>query len=100
LDKRFNMGEIAKRSFYPLLLISLISLFAGNDKRRSLNHESKAILMEISKLHEGPDERSEKVYELKAGTKIIILDHIDDWLKVELINKEIGWVKDENIGLI
>jgi SH3-like domain-containing protein len=37
------------------------------------------------------------VFELHEGTKIQVLDGIDDWKKIKLANGKIGWVMAEYI---
>jgi hypothetical protein len=88
------------RSFYPLAFWLLILFFAANSRYQMASQENSAILLEPGALYQGPDERSEKDYDLRPGTKLKILNSLDSWLKVELINKESGWIKDENVGRI
>ena len=47
-----------------------------------------------------PDNRSDEIENLSAGVKVKILDTIDDWYKVSLVNKEQGWIKVEAVELI
>jgi SH3-like domain-containing protein len=39
-------------------------------------------------------EGNDLAFVLHAGTHITILDEVDGWLKVEIINGEIGWMPD------
>jgi len=43
----------------------------------------------------GPDARANEVEALTEGVKLTILDKSDSWYKVNLINKEEGWVPME-----
>lgn len=46
------------------------------------------------------DERSEKKENLSEGVKVKIVDQIDNWYKVLLMNKESGWIEQGQIEII
>lgn len=59
-----------------------------------------AVVMDTSDLHASPDKRSEVLAPVGPGNKILILDQIDDWVKVELADKDIGWLPQEFLEVI
>ncbi len=51
-----------------------------------------AIVMNPSVLYSGPDSRSEAIGEMKAGEKVKIIEDFGDWMKVELLNLDEGYL--------
>lgn len=51
-------------------------------------------------LRAGPDDESTTVLELHQGTKVFLLDQIDDWYRVTLANREEGWLKGAEVEKI
>ena len=88
------------RVFYPFIFFFLVFSIVLNARNQFLNDDSKAILLEENALFEGPDIRSDKLYDLKAGTWFSITDSLDGWLKIELINKENGWMEADGFERI
>jgi tetratricopeptide (TPR) repeat protein len=88
------------RIFYPLIFLFLIFCVALNARHEFLTDDSKAVLLNENILFAGPDSRSDKLYDLKAGTLFSITDSLDGWLKIELINKETGWMEADGFERI
>lgn len=47
-----------------------------------------------------PNRRSEPVFELHEGTKVQVLDALEDWNKIQLANGQEGWLPEEEIRLL
>jgi len=92
--------RLGKKLFYPLVILALIIFIAGISRHTQLSNMAGAIIMDQTGIYEGPDKRSEQLYELVPGTRVKILDRIGDWIKVELINKEQGWIPEQAAGKI
>lgn len=88
------------RIFYPLCLIFILFMMASWSRYHFRIDQNRAIVLQKIELFNGPDQRSEKMYDLTPGSSFTILDSLDGWYKVELINKEYGWVKDEGFERI
>lgn len=54
----------------------------------------------VHNIYQAPDERSGEVVTIGPGNKVYILDTIGDWYKVQLEDKDAGWIKKENIFII
>ncbi len=44
-----------------------------------------------------PNERSEKVFVLHEGTKVNILDSLDNWIKIKIADGQTGWIPSESL---
>jgi tetratricopeptide (TPR) repeat protein len=82
------------------VIILVLSFLAGAKSEKLINGKDGAIVMEAASLMSGPDARSGNLNQLREGEKVIILDKIDTWYKVQLMNKEEGWLEAESMEII
>ena len=52
------------------------------------------------KINSEPNENSEAVFILHEGTKVNVLDELNEWQKIRLADGQTGWVKNENVKLL
>jgi len=101
---RLGKEESLKFKGFSLMLcafaFTLISYFAGRTKNDLLTNKQSGIVMEATVLMSGPDSRSDEIEPLSEGVKIKILDSIDEWYKVALMNKEQGWMAKDKVEII
>ena len=83
-----------------LLGLSLLSLFISFQARHLDKNRMEAIVVEDTSLHEGSDERSDVVRGVSEGIKVRVVDQIEEWQKVELPDKEVGWIKSDDLGVL
>ncbi len=81
-----------------LLMMSLLSMVSSYNQK-SLNFDrSFAIIINPSvNIKSSPDENSTSLFILHSGTKLQVLDKIQDWYKVKIENGETGWIKLEDV---
>lgn len=78
-----------------LLIVTVVFAFKAFDFEENT---LMAIVFEKStEIKNAPTLNSDTVFELHEGTKIQILDGIDDWKKIKLADGKIGWVIAEYI---
>lgn len=82
------------------LAILLLAYLAGRSAHYQDTRKDTAIVITSDSLRSGPDGRSDEIEPLSSGVKVFILDKIDDWYKVSLVNKEQGWIQAEVVELI
>ncbi len=80
----------------------LIFSFSFALKQQSLiTKESDAIVFSPSvTTKSSPDENSTNLFVIHEGTKVKILEKVDDWCKISLPDGNIGWIKKEEIRVI
>ncbi len=78
-------------------IFSLICFYISSAE---VNTYNQAITSKAIALQSGPDYRSEERMALIAGEILEVVDHIDEWYKVALPNKQIGWLHKYDIILI
>lgn len=101
LGKQLKIKKLAFFSLILSILILLISFLAGSQAYSSEQNASHAVVLSDSaKLLTGASSQSELILDLSEGTKVKLIDRIDDYYKVQLIDKEIGWISINEIEAI
>lgn len=84
-----------------LLLISIIPFYLAASRGSYEKHPGTAILLEMEYgLRSAPEEGSKVLVPLHEGVKLVIVDQIGDWYKVQLEDGELGWLPQQVMGMI
>jgi tetratricopeptide (TPR) repeat protein len=82
-----------------LLLGATLILFFGK-----LNHATNAdaaiVVANITTVKNSPDPKSTDAFVLHGGVKVVIVDHLNDWLKVRLTDGKVGWLEKSAAEII
>lgn len=101
----FSHSPSIKRLFFTSTIISLLLLVTslsitvnqyGVDSRKV---EAIIYATEVSVKNE-PTKSAEEAFILHEGTKVIVLDQVDDWKKIKLVDGKIGWLKEQDINIL
>ena len=98
----FSGNANAKRLFFTISLISiglfLLSLSFVIKAKHYSNHNQPAIVFSTKvSVKSEPNTSASKTFELHEGTKVLVLDKIDNWYKIKLADGKVGWLKEETI---
>ena len=79
---------------YKIISLGVVLMIAGLGymSYHELKREDLAVLRYDSDLHIAPDPQSQIVRSLEGGEKLHVLDSLDAYLKVRLVNFEVGWI--------
>ena len=83
------------------LIIAIASLIFAFLQYNEFNADQPAIVFaeEVSVKSE-PNERSQVVFELHEGTKLNVLEELNDWKRVKIADGQTGWLSSESIKLL
>ena len=95
-ERRAKGFLISSLAFFLILLCH----GAGSSAYTQQSENAHAIIMEDTVLFQGADDRSESLQDLSGGVKIKVLDELDDWYQVILMNKEKGWIRQDKVEMI
>jgi tetratricopeptide (TPR) repeat protein len=101
----FGYSSGRKRIYFTTSGISLIllilSIFITNGQY-SLTKKNKEAIVFVQKteVRNAPTLNSEEIFTLHEGTKIIVLDAIDNWKKIKLVDGKQGWIIADEIKLL
>ena len=73
-----------------LLIFSVVFAYKSYDYE--VNTKSAIIFKQTTEIKNAPTLNSDTVFELHEGTKVQVLDAIDDWKKIKLADGKIGWI--------
>ena len=103
----FYFAEIpAKKRFYFVtsivsFILLLSSLFITyNQYKISQKNKLAIVFAEETEIRNAPTLNSEIVFTLHEGTKVIVLDAVDNWKKVKIKDGKLGWIIAEDIKLL
>lgn len=101
----FSYLSILKRLFFTISIITfslmivavLIALKGVNYEK---HYQPAIIFSEKAVVKNAPTFNSEDVFLLHEGTKVAVIDAVDDWYKIKLVDGKIGWVKTVVLKII
>lgn len=83
---------------FLLFIVSLLITF--NQYSIAKNKKEAIVFVEESEVRNAPTFNSEDVFILHEGTKVLVLDAIDNWKKIKLADGKIGWMIADDIKLL
>lgn len=98
----FAYHSSKKKMFFATSIISFILLvttlaIAFNQYNLSKNKIEAIIFTEKTTVKSEPTKNSDKAFTLHEGTKVNVIDAVDDWKKIRLTNGKIGWLLSKNL---
>ena len=98
----FAYTPTKKRIYFTTSIISFILLIATifityNQYNRAKNNIEAIVFAEKTEVRNAPTLNAEKVFTLHEGTKVNVLDVIDNWKKIKLADGRLGWIISNEI---
>ena len=84
-------------SIVSMLFLVLALLFAFHKYNLSKNDKPAIVFAQECKVKNEPNSRSEESFRLHEGTKVQILDTVNDWKKIKLADGKTGWISSDDI---
>lgn len=96
--------ETKKIAFIAMLGLVVLTAATAIIAKRShaINYvDQKAVIMASSVyIKSSPDEKGNDLFILHEGTKVDLLDQLNNWHKIRIANGSVGWMKSEDIEKI
>ena len=97
-SRSISLKKITFWSASLFLLISLVSMASSyNEKKINFDRKYAVITNPSVNIKASPDENSTSIFVLHSGTKLQLLDQIQDWYKVKIEDGNTGWIKLEDV---
>lgn len=84
-------------SLLSAVLLTITTVFAYRAYSFEENTTMAIVYEKETEIKNAPTFNSDTIFELHEGTKVQVLDEIDDWKKIKLADGKIGWIVGENI---
>ena len=97
--------SIAKRwsfigSILALFICIIAIVFAYIQRRDFKDLQPAIIFAEESSIKSEPNASSQQIFVIHAGTKVNVLDQLDEWNKIKLADGKTGWIQKNELKLL
>jgi uncharacterized protein YgiM (DUF1202 family) len=84
---------------FLILACSSVAL-AFSNYNRVANDQPAIVFAKQSQVKSEPNLRSSESFKLHEGTKVQILDSVNNWKKIQLADGKTGWISSEDVRLL
>ncbi|MCW5514849.1 tetratricopeptide repeat protein [Muriicola sp. Z0-33] len=93
--------RIALISSLTFLMVSFIAILFAFMQYSQFKAEQPAIIFsEVVSVKSEPNNRSGEAFVLHEGTKVNVLEQLNDYRKIQLVDGKIGWIPSDDIKLL
>ncbi len=93
--------RIAFISSMLCLILGFMSIIMAYLQYQEFKNDNPAIIYSKEvKITSEPNTNSEVVFMLHEGTKVNVLDQLNEWKKIRLADGQSGWLKEDNLKLL
>lgn len=94
-----------KRLYFVTSMLSFIILITSlaityNQHQQYLNTKYAVIFSPKLIVKNAPTSNAEELFELHEGTKIQVLDAVDNWKKIKIADGKLGWIISDDIKML
>lgn len=101
INKTYNGKKILFwLSFTSFLIIILSSIFAYTQYSNINNKDEAIVFTPTLTVKSSPDEKGIDKFVIHEGTKVKILDELNNWVKIKIANGSNGWIEKHNVEII
>lgn len=79
-------------STFSFVLLVLTFFITYNQYSFAKNNKVAIVFAEKTEVRNAPTLNSEEVFELHEGTKVVVLDEIENWRKIKIADGKLGWI--------
>ena len=99
--RRSKFGRLYFTGFIGLLFCTVLAFgFALQQQGMQRNSRPAIVFASSESFRSEPNLRSEVLLTIHEGAKVFILENVEDWIKVRLINGSTGWIPESSIAYI
>lgn len=93
--------RVALISSILFLIFGFVSILMAYLQYQEFKNDNPAIIFSKEvKITSEPNNNSEVVFTLHEGTKVNVLDQLNNWKKIRLADGQTGWLPDDNLKLL
>ena len=96
----FSYSTSIKRVYFitsilSVLFVLITLLFTYQNYQHVKNTRTAIIFEQLAQVKSAPTKSSEVNFELHEGTKVSILESLDNWLKIKISDGKTGWINED-----
>ncbi len=97
--------SLVKRVFFTAFVLLVLGVvlsisLAMYQKNMQQNTYPAIVFIQTETFRSEPNLRAEVLLTLHEGTKVYVLENLEDWVKIRLINGAVGWIPQSSIRYI
>lgn len=101
----FSYTPTKKRLFFVTSILSFFllivtSVFTIKEHSFAQSNIEAIIFVEESDVKNAPTDNSDDIFKLHEGTKVNVLDTVDNWKKIKIADGKTGWIRADQIKLL
>mgnify|MGYP000030847020 CR=1 FL=1 len=98
----FSSISNRKRVYFvtSILAFFLLAITIGisyNQYKKAIHTKTAIIFTSKVSVNNAPTTNSDEVFVLHEGTKVMVLDAVDNWKKIKLTDGKIGWISSSDL---
>ena len=98
----FSYSTSKKRIYFITSILSVIfvtmSLFFSYRNKHYVDNKIEAIIFSPqAAVKSAPTNSSDVYFELHEGTKVLVLEALDNWKKIKIADGKMGWIKESDL---
>lgn len=98
----FSYGTATKRFFFiasifTVLVVTTSLFFAYRNYHYVQSNKEAVIFARQADVRNAPTRSSEVYFELHEGTKVLVLESLENWRKIRIADGKIGWIDQDNL---
>lgn len=98
----FSYSTRVKRIYFitsgiVVILVGLTLLFSYQNHKYISSTRMAIIFAQQAQVKSAPTKSSEVNFELHEGTKVFILESLDNWMKIRIADGNLGWIEEEDL---
>lgn len=84
-------------SILAVIVLAITVFFAFSNYKTVQKNRIAIIFSQKVEIMNAPSTSSDEIFELHEGTKVIILDALDNWKKIKIADGKIGWISADDL---
>ena len=84
-------------SIFAVFVLAISVFFAFQNYKTVQKDRTAIIFVAKVEIKNAPSTSSEEVFELHEGTKVIVLDALDNWRKIKIADGKVGWIYADDL---
>ena len=91
---------LLRRSFCLFVCAGVYGLLLSQTCQQNKNNDPAIVFSKEVNVNSEPNSNSNAVFTIHEGTKVNILDELDDWKRIRIADGQTGWLQAENVKKI
>jgi tetratricopeptide (TPR) repeat protein len=101
----FGYSPTKKRTYFTTSILSFLLLIftliiTYNQYNQAKNRKEAIVFAKKTEVRNAPTLNGEAIFTLHEGTKVVVLDTIDNWKKIRIADGKQGWIIADEIKLL